>query len=80
MVSGRFKQSPTVLRAQPRLEQLKKSTFNTPEDVASFSQKFDDGLKKVFFDDTGTKYVKFGGLRDHDPQHGIKGGKLALTG
>lgn len=69
-----------ILRAQPPLEQLKKSTFNTPEDVNSFSQRFDDGLKKVFFDDTGTKYVKFGGLRDHDPQHGIKGGKLALTG
>ncbi|KAF9783741.1 hypothetical protein BJ322DRAFT_1021545 [Thelephora terrestris] len=69
--------SPSI---QPRAEKLKKSRFNTSEDLAAFSQKFDEGLKRVFLDDTGTQYIKFGSPRDNDPKHGIKAGKLALKG
>ena len=54
--------------------------FNTPEDIATFSQKFDEGPKRAFFDDKGTQYIKFGSPRDNDPLHGIKAGKLVLTG
>lgn len=54
--------------------------FNTPEDIAAFAEKFDKGLKKVFSEDKGTQYIKFGGPRDNDTKYGIKGGKLALTG
>lgn len=54
--------------------------FNTLEDITAFSQKFDDGLKKSFFDDKKTQYIKFGCPRDNDPQHGVKAGKLSLTG
>jgi len=54
--------------------------FNTLEDITSFSQKFDDGLKKSFFDDKKTQYIKFGCPRDNDPQYGVKAGKLSLTG
>jgi hypothetical protein len=81
MVSGRFRSRLyTVLRVQPQPEKLRGSTFNTPEDIEAFSQKFDEGLKKVFFDDNGTQYIKFGSPRDNDPKHGIKMGKLTLTG
>ena len=59
---------------------MKNSKFNTAEDIESFAQKFDEGAKRVFSDDAGTQYVKFGSPRDNDPKHGIKGGKLALTG
>ena len=59
---------------------MKNSKFNTPEDTESFAQKFDEGAKRVFSDDAGIQYVKFGSPRDNDPEHGIKGGKLALTG
>ena len=54
--------------------------FNTPEDIAAFSQKFDEGLKRAFFEDSGSQYIKFGSPRDNDPKYGIKGGKLMLTG
>jgi len=61
---------------------LKYSKFNTPEDLASFSQKFDEGVKKVFSTPNSCvdQHVKFGSLRDNDPDYGIKAGKLTLTG
>jgi len=61
---------------------LKDSKFNTTEDLTSFSEKFDEGVKKVFStsNSRGNQYVKFGSPRDHDAKCGIKGGKLALTG
>ncbi|KAF9782380.1 hypothetical protein BJ322DRAFT_1010304 [Thelephora terrestris] len=61
-------------------ERLRKSKFNTPEDIAAFAQKFDEGTKRVFSNDEGLQYIKFGSLRDNDPQHGIKAGKMTLTG
>ena len=81
MVSGRFGfQSSIAFRIQRPPEKLKKSKFNTDEDIASFAQKFDEGLKRVFTDATGTQYIKFGSPRDNEPKHGIKAGKLMLTG
>jgi len=63
-------------------EKLKDSKYNTPEDVAVISQKFDEGVKKVFSTSNRdlNQYIKFGSLRDNDPSVGIKAGKLALTG
>lgn len=72
--------SSVVPRAQPRLEKLGTSKFNTSEDISAFAEKFDEGIKRVFSDDKGVQWVKFGGPRDHDIQHGIKGGKLMLPG
>jgi len=59
---------------------LRGSKFDTPEDLAAFSQRFDEGLKKVFSNNQATQYVKFGSPRDNDPEYGIKAGKLMLTG
>jgi len=61
-------------------EKLKNSKFNTTEDISAFAQKFDEGLKRVFADDDGAQFVKFGSPRDNDPKYGIKAGKLTLTG
>ena len=81
MVAGKFKcYSFVAPSVQQKPEKLKQSSFNTPEDIAAFAQKFDEGLKRVFSDDSGTQYIKFGSPRDNDPNHGIKGGKLMLTG
>ena len=81
MVSSTFTPSCS-LRPFVQLEpgKLKHSRFNTPEDIAAFAQKFDEGLKRVFSDDSGAQYIKFGSPRDNDPNHGIKGGRLMLTG
>ena len=59
---------------------LRGSRFNTPGDLDAFSHKFDEGVKRVFSNDQAPQYVKFGSLRDNDPDCGIKAGRLALTG
>ena len=66
--------------AETEPEKLKKSRFNTPEDIATFTKRFDEGLKRVFSDDRGAQYVKFRLPRDADPANGVKGGKLTLKG
>lgn len=61
-------------------EKLKKSAFNTPEDISDIAQGFDVGVKKTFFDDKKAQYIKFGCPRDNDASCGIKLGKLMLLG
>ena len=56
------------------------SRFKTSENIEAFSQRFDEGLKRVFSDNKGTQYVKFGSVKENDPSYGIKAGRLALTG
>jgi hypothetical protein len=64
----------------PELEKLRGSNFDTPEDLAAFSQRFDEGVKRVFSNGRTAQYIKFGSLRDNDPRCGIKAGRLTLTG
>jgi hypothetical protein len=59
---------------------LKGSKFDTPEDLAAFAQKFDEGVKRVFSNDQAAQYVRFGSPRDNDPKCGVRGGRLTLTG
>jgi len=68
-----------LLSTQP--EELKYSKFNTPEDLASFSRKFDEGVKKIFSTSNShtDQHVKFGSPRDNDPDYGIKAGRITLT-
>ena len=63
-----------------RPEEFRGSRFNTPEDLAAFSQKFDEGVKRVFSNEEAPQYVKFGSPRDNDPRCGIKAGRLTLIG
>ena len=69
-----------VRRLNPHPEKFRGSKFNTPEDLDAFSQKFDEGVKRVFSTDQTTQHIKFGSPRDNDPECGIKAGRLALTG
>ena len=64
----------------PQLEKFRGSKFDTPEDLAAFSQRFDERVKTVFSDDQAAQYVRFGSPRDNDPKYGIKAGRLTLTG
>ena len=74
--------APTDRSLSPQPEKLKYSKFNTPEDIAAFSQRFDEGVKKVFSTSNShaDQYVKFGSPRDNDPKCGIRAGRLTLTG
>ena len=81
MVSGESGSALSVAPpVEPHPEKWKQSKFNTPEDITAFAQKFDEGVKKVFSNDKATQFVKFGSPRDNDPEHGIKAGRLTLTG
>ena len=73
---------PADLSLNPQPEKLKYSKFNTPEDLAAFSQRFDEGVKKVFSmsNNNADQYVRFGSPRDNDPNYGIRAGRLTLTG
>lgn len=64
----------------PHPEKLRGSKFNTTEDLDAFSQKFDEGIKRVFSSDQAAQHIKFGSPRDNDPEYGIKAGRLTLTG
>jgi len=50
--------------------------------MAAFSQKFDEGVKKIFStsNSRADQHVKFGFSRDNDPDYGIKAGRITLTG
>ena len=61
-------------------EKLIGSKFDTPEDLDAFSQRFDEGVKRIFSTNQTTQHVKFGSPRDNDPECGIKAGRLALAG
>lgn len=64
----------------PRPAQLRGSKFSTPEDLIAFSQKFDEGVKRLFSNDQLPQYVKFGSPRDNNAKCGIKSGRLTLSG
>ena len=70
-----------TLPVQRQPEKLSGSEkFGLSDCFSDIAQKFDEGLKRAFSDDTKKQFVKFGMPRDNDPDHGIKGGKLMLTG
>ena len=64
----------------PQTGKLRGSKFDTPEDLAAFAQRFDDGVKRLFSNDQTSQYVKFGSPRDNDPKCGIKAGRFTMTG
>ena len=80
MVQGAHQHCLTDILLNSQPEKLKYSRFNTPEDLAAFSQRFDEGVKRVFSNDEVLHYVKFSSPRDNDPKCGIRAGKLMLTG
>ena len=63
-----------------RLEKWKDSKFDNDGDLSAFSQKFDEGVKRVFSNDQTPQHVKFGSMRDNDLEYGIKAGRFTLTG
>ncbi|KAF9650929.1 hypothetical protein BDM02DRAFT_3213948 [Thelephora ganbajun] len=70
-----------TIRATKKVqEMLSGSRFNTPDVLAAFSQRFDEGVKKVFSNNQAAQYVRFGSPRDNDPNYGIRAGKLMLAG
>ena len=59
---------------------LEGSRFDAPEVLTVISQKFDEGVKRLFSNEQVPQCVKFGYPKDNDPRCGIKAGRLTLTG
>lgn len=61
-------------------EKLKNSRFGSDEFVEQISDKFDETTKKTFRGVSDVCLVAFGSIAEKDPDHGIRSGKLKLTG
>ena len=64
----------------PQPGMLRGSGLDTPGNLEAFSQRFDDGVKKVFSNDQVAQYVKFGSPKDSNSHCGIRAGRLTLAG
>ena len=64
----------------PQPGRLRGSGLDTPGNLEAFSQRFDDGVKKVFSNNQVAQYVEFGSPKDSNSYCGIKAGRLTLAG
>ncbi|KAI0668088.1 hypothetical protein C8Q78DRAFT_1048352 [Trametes maxima] len=70
-----------TVRAEEFLkERLKDSKYRTGEDIKCMRDYFDKSTKTVFRSADEPYYIKFGSMRCHDPDAGIRRGKLMLSG
>ena len=61
-------------------DKLRDSIYGAKEHVKQIANCFDESTKKTFRTDNDVCLVPFGSLADKDPDHGIRSGKLKLTG
>ncbi|KZP20070.1 hypothetical protein FIBSPDRAFT_546789 [Athelia psychrophila] len=61
-------------------EKLALSKYGSPEDLANMTSCFDKTTKLRFRNPDEPSYIKFGGVRDRDPDVGIRSGQLKLPG
>ncbi|KAG2129869.1 uncharacterized protein EDB93DRAFT_1095170 [Suillus bovinus] len=59
---------------------LSGSRFGTPDLVQQMTDIFDSTAKLRFRNPEDPSYIKFGTVRDKDPQHDIRNGQLKLSG
>ncbi|KAJ7126910.1 hypothetical protein C8R44DRAFT_912183 [Mycena epipterygia] len=61
-------------------EKLKSSKYGSHEAVEHITRRFDETTKRLFRDDRALQFISFGSPLDKDPNVGIRGGQLKLTG
>lgn len=61
-------------------EKLAGSKFGTPEMLRQITDVFDKTTKLRVRNAEDPQYIKFGTMRDKDPQYDIRSGQLRLTG
>jgi hypothetical protein len=61
-------------------EKLSGSRFGTPDIVQQMTDIFDGTTKLRFRNPEDPSYIKFGTVRDKDPQRDIRNGQLKLSG
>ncbi|KAG1843333.1 hypothetical protein DFJ58DRAFT_907387 [Suillus subalutaceus] len=61
-------------------EKLSGSRYGTPDVIQHIIDIFDSTTKLRFCNPEDPAYIKFGTIRDRDPQHDIRNGQLKLSG
>ncbi|KAG1799634.1 hypothetical protein EV424DRAFT_1332401 [Suillus variegatus] len=61
-------------------EKLSGSRYGAPEIVQHMTEIFDRTTKGMFRNPEDPAFIKFGTIRDKDPQHNIRSGQLKLSG
>ena len=59
---------------------LADSRYGSPDMVQQMKDEFDKTTKLRFRDANDPQYIKFGTVRDKDPQYDIRSGQLKLAG
>ena len=59
---------------------LANSQYGSPDIVQQMKEIFDQTTKLRFRDAEDPQYIKFGTVRDKDPQYDIRSGQLKLAG
>jgi len=54
--------------------------FNNEQDLETFTESFDTGLKTNFSGSSKPQFVKFASPRETEASCGVKGGKFILEG
>ncbi|KAI0701306.1 hypothetical protein BC835DRAFT_1404545 [Cytidiella melzeri] len=62
------------------VEKLKYSKYGNDEDMRTMVDHFDKSVKPTFKDSSERSFIKFGSMRDKDPEVGIRSGQLLLEG
>ncbi len=63
------------------LAKLSDSRYGNDEDVKTMLESFEKPAKPTFTEDVNDKsFIKFGSVRDKDPNVGIKSGQLTIDG
>lgn len=60
--------------------QLSGSRYGQDQDVDEMARQFDKTTKTIFRSPEDTAYIRFGSMRDKDPQYNIRNGQLTLSG
>ncbi|GJE91452.1 heat shock 70 kDa protein 12A [Phanerochaete sordida] len=59
---------------------LAKSRYGNSEDIMCMLESFEKTAKPTFRDDKDRSYIKFGSIRDNDPDFKIRSGQIVLEG
>jgi hypothetical protein len=71
---------PLYITSHSTTAKLANSEYGSPDIVQQMKEIFDQTTKLRFRDADDPQYIKFGTVRDKDPQCDIRSGQLKLAG
>ena len=62
------------------IAKLRNSKYGNEEDLYTMLENFERSTKPTFKDPTDKSFIRFGSMRDKDPDFGIRGGQISIEG